>query len=90
MSTVYKLAFASSALPSRMIGILDKCLNKCTLNGLCELNSLSNEQYLLCLKKANYQQMFRVRSFTHSQTDSFRHESSTFVLNCMWQWQTTV
>lgn len=63
MRTVYKLAFASSALPSRVIGILIKCLNKCTPNGLYEINSLSNEQHLLCLRIANYQQLFRVRPF---------------------------
>lgn len=61
MSTVYKLAFASSALLSRIKGIL----NKCTPNGLYELNSLSNEQYSPCLREVNYQQMFRVRSFLH-------------------------
>lgn len=86
MSTVYKLAFASSALLSRMIGILNKCLNKCMPNRLYERNSLSNEQYLLCLRKANYEQMFKVRpiccpvifffflKFTCSQTDSFSYE----------------
>lgn len=49
MSSVYKLAFASAALPSRMIGMLNKkCLKKCMPKGLCEINSLSNEQYFLC------------------------------------------
>lgn len=42
MSIVYKLAFASSALPSRMIGIL----NKRTQIGLNEINNSSNELYL--------------------------------------------
>lgn len=42
MSIVYKLAFASSALPSRMIGIR----NKCTPNGPDEINNSSNELYL--------------------------------------------
>lgn len=51
MSTVYKLAFASSALPSRMIG----SLNKCMPTRLHEINSLSNEQHSLCLKQTNYQ-----------------------------------
>lgn len=45
MSTVYKLAFASSALSSRMT----ISLNTCTPNGLCKINNLSNDQYLLGL-----------------------------------------
>lgn len=95
MSTVYKLAFASSALPYRMIGILNKCLNKHMPNGLYEINSLCNEQYSLCLKKTSYPQMFKDRTFcclaifvfTYCQTDSFKYESSTFVFNYIWQWR---
>lgn len=46
MNTVHKLAFASSALPSRMIRSLDKCVPK----GLNEINGLNNEQYSLGLR----------------------------------------
>lgn len=59
MSTVYKLAFASSALPSRMIG----SLNKCMPNGLYEINNLSNEQYSICCRKAHFQSVLAVRPF---------------------------
>lgn len=85
MSTVYKLAFALSALPYRMIGIFNKCLNKHMPNGLYEINSLCNEQYSLCLRKASFvaQQYLK---FTYFQTYSFKYESSTFVFNSIWQW----
>lgn len=57
MSTVYKLAFASSALLSRMIGSLIRC------NGLHEINNLSNEQYSLNLRKGMNQQVFQISPF---------------------------
>lgn len=59
MSTVYKLAFASSALPSRMIGSLNICMS----NGLYEINNLSNEQYSMCCRKAHFRFMLAVRPF---------------------------
>lgn len=67
MSNVHKLAFASSALPSRIIGSLDKCL----LKELHEIIIINNEQYSLCWRKANYEQMFRVRSLCYPATITY-------------------